>query len=240
MDDNAPAVGILGWEDGDHVTLAQLEQMPGNIAHPATFDFPIVYRRVPGAHFRTVVVQPSPELLEAMITAARQIEAEGVVAIMTSCGFNALYQQELADAVDVPVVASSLLQVPMVARMLRPEQSVCVLTADRPHLTERHLRGGGIPPELRLRIAGIEETGEFARIRDDPGAALDVERFEREVVEVALAQTSAWPQIGAVVMECTDLPPVSAAVRRATGLPVFDIVTLAHMVYEALAGDRFA
>ena len=44
-----PLIGILGWEAGNPDTLAQLEEIPGNIAHPKTFDFPVEYKRITGA-----------------------------------------------------------------------------------------------------------------------------------------------------------------------------------------------
>ena len=102
-----PLVGILCWEAGHKDTLSPFEQIAGNIANPNTFDFPVIYRRVKGAYYQTVVVQPSRQVLAAMIQAARELEQEGIGAIATSCGFNAIFQRELANAVSVPVFASS-------------------------------------------------------------------------------------------------------------------------------------
>ena len=41
-------------------------------------------------------------------------------------------------------------------------------------------------------------------------------------------------EVGALVLECTNMPPPRADVPRATGLPVFDIVSLVRMVHHAL------
>ena len=234
-----PIIGILGWEAGHEDTLGQLEQIPGNIAHPDTFSFPVLYKRVKGAYYQTVVVHPRTEVLVAMIEASKEIEREGVIAIMTSCGFNAIFQRELANAVNVPVFASSLIQVPLVYQMLSKGQKVGIITADSPCLTQEHLRAVGITEETPVCILGIEDTEEFSRIRADPKAVLDVGKFEREVVEVANRLVKREENTGAIVLECTDLPPFAAAIRRAVGLPVFDIVTLAYMVYESLVGNRW-
>jgi Asp/Glu/hydantoin racemase len=234
-----PLLGILGWDADNADTLAQLESMPGNIAHPDTFGFPVRYLRVGGAYFETVVVRPSLAVRDAMIEAAQELEGEGVRAIATGCGFNALFQRELADSVSVPVFASSLLQVPMVHRMLKKNQVIGIITADGSHLGRAHLENVGITREVPYTIAGIEKTGEFSRIRRDPNAVLDAERMRNEVVDVALQLISADSEIGAIVLECTDLPPFSAAIRRATGLPVFDIVTMACWVAESVVGDRW-
>jgi Asp/Glu/hydantoin racemase len=234
-----PVIGILGWQAGHEDTLSQLEEIPGNIAHPDTFHFPVIYKRVRGAYYQTVVVSPQTEVLEAMIEASKELEQEGVQAIMTSCGFNAIFQGELANAVDVPFFASSLIQVPIVSRMLSKDKKVGIITADRECLTAEHLRGAGILEETSVCILGIEDTEEFSRIRADPKAVLDVNKFGQEVVEVAKRLVKGDENVGAIVLECTDLPPFRAAIRRAVGLPVFDIVTLADMVYESLAGDRW-
>jgi len=231
-------IGILGWETGDKITLAQLEQIQGNIAHPETFDFPVLYKRVKGACYETIVVKPGKEVLVNMIASAREMEKEGIKAIMGNCGFNALFQRELADAVNIPLYSSSLLQVPMVRRMLKKGQKVGLITADQKHLTQKHFQAVGID-ESSVCVAGIEHTGEFGKIRSDPYATLDVEKFKNEVVEVASQLFISNPEMGAIVLECTDLPPFAAAIRQLTGLPVFDIVTLAYLIYEALSGNRW-
>jgi Asp/Glu/hydantoin racemase len=233
-----PVVGILGWESGNDDTLGQLERIPGDIAHPKTWRFPVKYRRVQGACYETVVVRPNREVLAANIAAARDLEAEGVGAIVTNCGFNAIFQRELADAVAVPLVASSLVQVPLVSRMLRSGAVVGIITADTECLTPLHLQSVGITTEMGVVIRGVEHTQGFSSVRADPSAKLDVPAFEAELVAVAMELIASQP-VGALVLECTDLPPFAAAIRKATGLAVFDIVTLAHMVYESLAGDRW-
>ncbi|MDZ7842126.1 MAG: hypothetical protein U5R46_15095 [Gammaproteobacteria bacterium] len=40
------------------------------------------------------------------------------------------------------------------------------------------------------------------------------------------AMVSAHPDMGAVVLECSLLPPYPRAVQEATGLPVFDYITM--------------
>ncbi|MFC1558015.1 aspartate/glutamate racemase family protein [candidate division KSB1 bacterium] len=234
-----PVIGILGWELRNEGTLSQLEDIPGNIAHPDTFSFPVLYKRVEGAYYQTVVVQPNKNVLRNMIETAREMERDGIQAIMTNCGFNAVFQRELADAVSVPFFASSLIQVPLVYRMLKRKQKVGIITADKKCLTKEHLENVGISGEIPVCIAGIENTEEFSRIRNDSKAALDIDKFRREIVGVSKQLVNENKDVGAVVLECTDLPPFAAVIRKEVGLPVFDIVTLAHMVYESVAGDRW-
>lgn len=235
-----PTIGILGWEAGNPDTLAQLERMHGNIAHPDTFDFPVAYERIPGAHYQTVVIQPSTDVLASMLDAAQAMERQGIRAILTSCGFNAVFQRELASAVDVPVFASALLQVPLVHRMLKPDQSVGVLTAAKEYLTKAHLASVGITDEIPICMAGLESSAEFSRILADPKAEPIVDKLESEVIDLAGRLVTENSNTGAIVLECTDLPPFAAGLRRALNLPVFDIVTLANWVYESICGDRWS
>lgn len=234
-----PLIGILGWEAGNVDTLAQLEKIPGNIAHPETFDFPVDYQRITGAHYQTVVVQPNAGVLASMVDTARAMERRGIRAVLTSCGFNAVFQRELASAVEVPVFASALLQVPLVHRMLKPDQSVGIITAAEEHLTTAHLTSVGITDEMPICITGLENSTEFSRILADPKAEPVVEKLESEIVDLARRLVAEDRANGAIVLECTDLPPFAAALRRALRVPVFDIVSLANWVYESICGDRW-
>jgi hypothetical protein len=77
-------------------------RLPGDIGNPASFDFPVLYREVEGTTYQKVVENlKKEELLQPFIAAAQELEAAGVGAITTSCGFLALFQQKLAAAVSV-------------------------------------------------------------------------------------------------------------------------------------------
>ncbi len=231
-----PVIGMLAWEGGGKHSLTQLEAVPGNIVHPNTFSYPIKLRRIEGANYRTVVEKPCEEVLARMIVAAKEMEAAGIKAITTTCGFNAIFQKKLANSVAVPVFTSSLMQIPLVCGMLAQGQELGVITADKNHLTRAHLEQVGIASSVPLCIAGMENTGEFSRVRTNPLSELNVEKFIEEIFDVAKMLSSRHPNLGAIVLECTDLPPASATIRKRLGMPVFDIVTLMNMVHEAVSG----
>jgi len=207
-------------------------RLPGDIGNAGTWPFPVRYRVVPQASPERVVRQQAEGLLAPFLEAARELVADGVRAITTSCGFLGLYQHEIAAAVPVPVFTSSLLQLPLVARMLRPDQKVGVLTVDSRYLTEAHLRAVGAE-RVPLVIAGLETEKELTHVLIDNAPELDVQEAEAEMVHVARRMISDHPEVGAIVLECTNMPPYARAVQQATGLPVFDIVTLTHWVYRA-------
>ena len=147
---------------------------------------------------------------------------------------DALFQRELTTAVEVPVFASSLLLVPLVSRMLRPGRRVGVVTADGRHLTARHLEGAGVDPDSVV-VAGLEGCPEFEEVVFRDRHDLDVGRMEAEVVEAATGLVARHPEVRALLLECSLLPPFAHAVQAATRLPVFDFTTLIDMVHAALA-----
>lgn len=230
-----PKIGILCWETG-HVPrgLMQLESLVGNSTNPASYDYPVRLKPVVGANAHTVLENSDRQVLARMIADARDMASDGILAITTSCGFNAIFQQELASAVGLPVFTSSLLQVPMVQCMLGPASQVCVITANAGALRPEHLRAVGIERTDGLHIVGLEQCSEWRRMFAQPEQEIDVARIAQEVVNTSYEARAAHPAIRAFVLECTDLPPFSATIRQQTGLPVFDFITMANYVHASL------
>ena len=212
---------------------------PGHIRNASTFQFPVMYRIVQGATARRVVKEADPELLNPFIKAAQDLEQEGVMAITGSCGFLALFQDELADSVAIPVFTSSLIQIPMVYRMLRRNQKVGILTASKSTLTEAHLKAVGAEA-VPVCVAGMDDRKEFCEVViEDRRQELDVARLAEEVLAVVEGLAGKHPEMGALVIECTDLPPFAHQIQAKIHVPVFDIVTLTNMVYETLVRTEY-
>jgi Asp/Glu/hydantoin racemase len=225
---------LYGFGIGILTLDTQFPRIPGDIGNAATFPFPVRYHRVRGASPELVVRQGCRELLPAFIEGAQFLEREGVRAITTSCGFLAKFQPQLAAAGNIPVFTSSLMLVPMVHRMLPPGKAVGVLTVDAASLTPADFEGAGITGDMRLAIAGLEAEREFTRVLIGNQLVLDVEAARREHLRVAQRLCAEHPEVGAIVLECTNMPPFRADLQAATGLPVFDIVHLVQMVQTAL------
>jgi Asp/Glu/hydantoin racemase len=210
----------------------------GDIGNPATFAFPVCYRTVRGASPRRVVVERDPALLAPFVDAARALTAEGVAAIATSCGFLALFQRELAAAVAVPVWTSSLLLVAEIEASLGAGARVGVVTADAASLGADHLRAVGARADTP--IEGLAPGSRFRATVLDDLAELDEEEARRATVAVAERLVAKRPDVAAIVLECTNMPPYADAVRAATGLPVRDITTLVGSRFARLAGGASA
>ncbi len=233
--------GSYGQDLGILMLDTRFPRIPGDIGNAKSFPFPVRYKRVEGASPKRVVEEGDLKLLEPFIAAARELEAEGVRAITTSCGFLALFQRELAAAVNVPLFSSSLLQIPMLYEIFGRRGRAGILTARAASLTERHFRNCGAQG-IPLAVAGMDEKPEFTRVfleKSSPGAepSLDVEKAEEELKAVAAAMVSADPEIRFVVLECTNMPPFKKAIQESCGKPVFDIISLAGYVHSGLLGS---
>ena len=207
---------------------------PGHIRNASTFRFPVSYRIVKSATAIRVVREADPALLNPFIKAAQELEREGVMAITASCGFLVLFQGELADSVHIPVFTSSLIQIPMVYHMLRGNRRVGILTASKSTLTEAHLKSVGAET-VPVCVAGMDDQKEFCEVViEGRRNELNVTRLGEEVLTVVDRLAENHPEMGALVIECTDLPPFAHLIQEKIRVPVFDIVTLTNMVYETL------
>jgi len=196
----------------------------GDIGNPQTFAFPVRYRTVRGASPRKVVIERDPSLLAPFIEAARALEREGVAAVATSCGFLALFQDAMAAGVSVPMWTSSLLLVAEIEAGLAAGRRVGIVTADAASLTAAHLRAVGARADTPRE--GLALDSRFRATLLEDRSELDVDEAERATVAAAQRLIARHAEVGAIVLECTNMPPYADAVRAATGLPVHDITTL--------------
>lgn len=219
------SVGILMLE-------ARFPRILGDMGHAGTWDFPVLYRVVRDASPDRVVRRQGEGLRDAFIAAARGLEAEGADGITTNCGFLALFQDELAQAVRVPVLTSSLMQVRAVNALLPAGRRAGILTISGSALTPQHLAGAGVPEGTPL--ATTEGGRHFTRAILGDEYELDPEAAEADNVAAALDLVTRHPEVGAIVLECTNMTPYAAAIRRATGRPVFSILSAVRWFQSAL------
>ena len=221
------AIGILLLD-------ARFPRPPGDIAFAETFDFPVLYHVVPEATPERVVCERADGLVEDFCDGARFLEAAGARAISTSCGFLGLHQQALVSSVNVPVFTSSLLQIPAILGSLTNDRKVGVLTISRASLTAAHFAAVGVHSLDRVVVAGLERADAiYGPIIENRGP-LDVQAAEAQVVTAAKELVVNHPDVGALVLECTNLPPYAAAIQKATGLPVWDAASLIRWAHGAV------
>ncbi len=224
------SIGILMLE-------ARFPRIPGDMGNALTWDFPVLYKVVRDASPDQVVRHRAEGLLESFIVAARELVASGADGITTNCGFLSLYQRELAAAVEVPVAASSLMQVRMVNAILPPGKIAGVLTISAASLTPEHLANAGVPEGTP--VCTTEGGREFTRAILDNEPRMNVAAAREDNIKAAGELASAHPEVGAVVLECTNMIPYAADIREATGLPVFSMASFLYWFQSGLTPKRY-
>ncbi len=229
---------VYGAPLGILMLEARFPRIPGDMGNATTWPFPVLYKVVKGASPEKVVLKGAEGLLPDFLDAAAELVSQGAEAITTNCGFLSLFQRELAAHVRVPVATSSLIQVPWVQATLPPGKRVGVLTVSGSSLTPRHMEAAGVP--LDTPFIGTERGREFFRTlilgeKED----MDVERAEQDIVEAGRALMQSHPDIGAVVLECTNMPPYAAALRAALDVPIYDIYSLITWFHAGIRPRRF-
>ena len=213
---------VYGVEVGILMLEAQFPRIIGDMGNALTWGFPVRYKVVRGASPNRVVRQGATGLLDDFILAGQELVTDGVELITTNCGFLSLFQDDLAAALDVPVATSSMMQAAQIQAMLPPGKKVGILTISIETLTAKHLATAGVPEGTP--IAGVAPNCEFQRVILNNELHLDVAQAEADMVAAATAFHADHPDLGALLFECTNMPPYSTAVRAATGLQVFSIV----------------
>ena len=210
---------VYGASVGMLLLETRFPRIPGDGGNAETWPFPMLWRVVDDAT-PDRVVRDRDGIVDAFAAAARELVAMGADGITTNCGFLVLHQDRLALECGVPVAASSLLQVPWVERLLPPGRRVGVLTVEASSLTPQHLECAGARPDTP--IEGTEGGEEFTRVLLGDEMELDVECAREDVVAASRRLVERRRDVGAIVLECTNMPPYAADVAWATGLPVYD------------------
>lgn len=214
---------------------------PGNVANASTFNFPVHYKPLEGG-FSETILSPKPDtaLLEQTIKAGKELEQQGCRAIVGACGYFVNYQPEVAAALNVPCFLSSLMQAPIISRALKPGQKVCIICVDGDALASGPaLKNCGVNDLSTIVIAGAQGLPQMQNILQDTGH-LNSAELEQELVDFSKQVVNENPDIGAILLECSDIPPYAWAIQKATKLPVFDFTTLVNWVYNAVVRRPFA
>lgn len=221
--DRKPAIGIL-------MLQSQFPRIVGDMGHRDTWDFPVIYRVVEQASPEKVVLSGAEGLLPGFIAAAQELEAEGVVAITTTCGFLCLFQDALAEAVSVPVVTSSLLQVAGINALLPADKRAGVLTISKDSLSLAHLKSANVPIDTPIGAP----KGHFVDVILGDKPEMDIAQAEADNVAAAKELVREFPDLGALVLECTNMTPYAPKIHRALNLPVFSIVSYVNWLYGSV------
>ena len=220
-------IGILHLDDVWYPLI------PGNVVNALTYDFPVRMKAVPNLDTPRLH-SGDPALAADIICAAKELEKDGVRAISAACGFFGYFHKAVAEAMDIPVCLSSLVQVPWILTTLKRGRRIGVLTANAAAITPELLDCCHVTDAGVLAVCDLRNEPHFSAIMEDRGS-FDNTEVRKEVVNAARELLSNNPDIGAILLECSDLPPYAAEVQQAAGLPVFDFITMIKWLHKESA-----
>jgi Asp/Glu/hydantoin racemase len=90
-----------------------------------------------------------------------------------------------------------------------------------------------------VAVAGLNSAPAFRAAFINCLGELDRDRVREETVAAATGLVERHSQVGAIILECSELPPYAADVQRATGVPVFDFVAMIEFFARALDPTEF-
>jgi hypothetical protein len=220
----APPLGIIMLDTDFHRPL-------GDAGNPASWPFPVIIERVPQAFARDVVTGTFNDLT-AFKRVSQLIRAQGVNSIISTCGFLARIPVINWAIDNLVVIPSTLFQYQALKSKISSEKRVAILTIDASSIDQAIRDNCGISNDTI--IASPARTSHFCRAILDGDEPLAVARAETEWVEVATRTQRAHPGIGLWLFECANMPPYRAAIERATGIPVYDILHLGIELHGAV------
>jgi hypothetical protein len=210
---------------------------PGDTGNALTWPFPVLYKVVPGASARVVIHEQGRGLGPAFLKAAEELVREGADGITTTGGFLAIFQKQLAEHVQVPVASSSLMQVPLVQRLLPPGKRVGVLSVQGDRITPEHWDAVGAPRDTP--VMGTEGGREFTRVMLGDTIDMDYEAAEQDILEAGQALVKRHPDVGAIVTENHNMAPYAAALNRRLRIPIFTVYTFVTWFHAGLQPREF-
>ncbi|MBN2285269.1 MAG: aspartate/glutamate racemase family protein [Tissierellales bacterium] len=224
---------VSGYTIGIMLLDVHYPLLPGNVVNAYTYDFPVRHMWVPGAN-QDRMHSGDDTLLPALIESAKQLEIEGCRAICGACGYFGHFQERVAEAMDIPVYLSSLVQVPWIKTGLKKSQKIGILCADGHNLTNELFAACGVNDTSMIVSKSAGHLPEFSALMERRGH-FDNEILRQELIDLAKEMVEENPDIGAILLECSDMPPYAAAIQAELNLPIFDFITMIKFVHSSVA-----
>ena len=148
------------------------------------------------------------------------------------------YQARVRELTSTPVFMSALMQAPLVEAAIGRDAKVLLLTANSKRLLAARnvlLREAGVTVDdpSKFVVQGVERLAGFEPLADPSLGTIDTEVARASLVDCVRSRIFADPSIACLLLECTELPPYEDALREATSLPVFSVVSLFSYFYGA-------
>jgi aspartate/glutamate racemase len=215
-----------------------IPRIPGDPGHAATFGFPVRYGVVRNFPFEDLV-EIRRDNLDRILTAAIDLQRQGVNFMAADCGLFSVFQSDIANVLDIPFIGSSLNLIPFLSEFLNSSKKIGLITGHTGLLKTAHLHTAGADPD-RLVIRGMEHSEEFQKVVIQRGLKLNPEALRTGVLSAAEDLFKSDESIGAIVLECTNLISFRQDIQTRFHLPVFDMVSLIEFFAEGYRLRNFA
>jgi len=224
-----PTVGIIQLP-------ANIPMLPGDVGNPTTFNFPVLYESIQEIDPMWILAdKPHPVVMKKIIAACKRLTMQGVTTLIGNCGFFANYQPEVAASLDpgVQFFNGSLMQLPMLLTSVGANKKVGILTASKKLLMPSPaIKNSGVSDadKKRLVVYGNEDGKQMNRVTGEAGS-YSPKKLEKELVDLAKKMVKENPDVGAILLECTEFPPHASAIQKAVRLNVWDFVTMTEFMH---------
>jgi hypothetical protein len=200
----------------------------GDTDCPGSFGYDVYYRVVPGLTFERAQAGDIPEQVERNFAdAIKHLEVRGVSAITGDCGFMMAFQVLARKIASAPVCMSSMVQCPVISCAIDDDDKILILTANSASLKPQKevllSECGFHVDDDKFIIVGCQDVEGFDAVAKGKSVPLDV--VQPGIVRLAADVMRRHPEVGAILLECTELPAYADALRQALRLPVWDAVT---------------
>ena len=206
----------------------QFPRILGDAGNPDTYAIDVVIHIVENVGSLDVVndQQMPPKILQQFIDAAQSLEQEGASAITSTCGFLFKEQDSISAAVDIPVMVSPLSLYSDIKSSIG-RKKVVILTASETDLITLLHSSDDIEID-KVEIIGMEKCAAFSEaiLRDKQEQLKDLrsDEIEEFIKSNLIELLSDRNDIGAILIECGNLPPYITAIKSVTDLPVYSIL----------------
>jgi hypothetical protein len=215
------------------LTLATKHPLaPGNPQNANTFPFPVAYGVVDVSD-PLALMRGDSWVGDRVSQSAHQLVALGVSCVTGVCGSFAHFQRRVADELPVPAYLSVLCQVPMILTGLKRTRRLFVLCSALSAVTDDVLAQSGISDTKRLKFGQMKGCQAFDRMLAQE-LELDSAQLRKETLGKIKDALNEDPDIGAVLLQCSDLAAYSSDITRECGLPVFDVTHLITWAQRAV------
>jgi Asp/Glu/hydantoin racemase len=209
----------------------------GDVDCPASYGYDLLYKVCPGLTFQMAQGGKFTEEVEREFASCiKYLEMKGASAITGDCGFMMAFQLKARQIASKPVFMSSMCQCPLVATAFDDDDLIIILTANSESLKPAKdvlLEHAGFDVSSnKFKIVGCQDVPGFDAVAR--GEEVPLNLVQPGIIKKCLDLIASTPRtIAAFIMECTELPPYSDALRAATGLPVWDAITAADFYISA-------